>query len=1807
MIGRWVLRLAVATAFFVAAGCSHVSTSPNEEPLAAVSPVPAPSLPPWIERISPTGTAKPLAQIIVIFKEPLVPLAALEDPSKQAALAKFSIEPKLPGAFRFLTPRMVGFQADRAIPLATRVRVTVAAGLSDLAGHTLQSDVAWTFTTDPVTFAGIPGVNTPDMPKDATPSPSDLRPTLSLRSNTAVDLASLAAHSSLVAEKGGTSIALDASVVAPDASPPPQSQFDPSVFGAGYNLVPKQDLATGTHYRLQIEPGITPTRGNMPSTSAYDGQVWTYAQLALTTTEAVGAPDASGATGRFTNGTLQLDFNNPLVAASAGAVQVDPAPIDPSRLVSISDGDTTIGLNPMVLKPNTHYTVTVGTGLKDQFGQTLASPAHAEFTTGDIAGDFWAPSGTNVFPAGKDLQLDISGTNVPAGYTAAYHALQPEDLVFNDDAAHRDDGPSLLPDPSSWTHYPLAGARNVTTTVHVPLREQLGGATGTLAYGASAQTYTYLDDHGKRIPYVQSYSGIVQITNLAVYAQWFPNSGIVRVQHLSDGSPAKAGVALYTSHTDAKTRFAVKPCASGQTDATGTWMLDRAAMIACILESPDRSMAPSILAVARENADWTFVRVSDGSGYNYGVYPSWPGNTLTTRGTIYSDRSLYQPGETAWLTGAAYYLSNGSIVRDRGGVYAITLNGPNNEKIDLGSATADEFGTFSIKYVIPKKASLGYWTAEAKAANSNDFTGDFRVAEFRPPNFKTAVTLVPATVAAAGTSVDASAQSTYLFGAPVAGATAQWTATRSQTSFTPKGWDAYSFGRQWFWPEQSPSVPSDVLQATARTDASGRTTHPVPVATDLPYPMTYSVSLETTDSANLAVADTKTFTALPSTTLIGLQNDFVATAAQPMSASVIVTDPQGTPVPGKKVTVELQFASYPRATQIVEGGESPDVQVQYTTVAHADLTSTTAAQTVSLTPPKPGAYRLRANFTDGGTDATATDAQLFVAGAGNVDWGGSDPTVLQLKLDKTTYKPGDTANLLVESPFPDADVYVAVIRSGVLAQSIVHVHGAAPQVHFKVTPDMQPNAAVQALLVRRGAPLGSIDTAGLPALAKIGIAPFEVDTADRTLHVRVTPGIAKLAPGAAQSVAFAVQDANGKPARAELTAMIVNDAILQLSGYRPPKLSDIVFADQPIETRLGDSRQNVVLKPLAEPVEKGYGFGGGFLAGAAGTRVRMNFQPIAYYGTVRTSANGIATLNVKLPDDLTTWRVMVVASGTDLRFGNGEATFMTTKPLLANPVLPQFARPGDRFSAGVSITDTAGGTPVSVQGSLEGALTFASGDPHAVATTAPGTQGTFVLRFPMTAGAVAPARAGFVVRAGGASDAFAVPFELRTLPVDEGAVTAGTTATSVSIPLVIDPSVVPDAGGLDITLASSVLGDILAPAQHILDGTNATTFLPDVAARLDVAAGVTALNKRYGMSLGTLKPAAAAQAALAQLASLQHPDGGFGGWPNAKDSWPVFTAYAAEALGQASAAGITVDSAMRAGVQRYLSKALADPKSVVSWCTNATCKAAFRLNALYGLAALGDVRNSYLADIVAQANNFTTGDRIRLARYLLRFPQWSAQGGAMADKLGELVYRTGRAATLQQRWGWPGSLAGSQSEMLQLMIARKASGDELDGMVRTMLDLRRDGTWGCTVDTAEALDALVAYAALQPVPPNFTATATLGTIALLSHRFDGSRDPSITATTPMAKLPRGKHDLVLAKDGTGTLHYLAAYRYRLSGPQPGALSGLRVSREVRLSGKRHDPRVVRVGRTGHTSVVADWWSVRYRDHGSLRIIPSITS
>ena len=161
-------RAAVILSLLTAVGLSACANpAANAPKLIPIQALPKPTLPPWIASISPTGTADTLAQVRVIFGKPVTAVEALSGDGPRDVLSHVSIAPALRGHFTVLTPRMIGFVPDQALPIGTRVRITLAAGLHDLDGDRLDQDLAWTFETPALSFTNMPQLSGPRRRSDA--------------------------------------------------------------------------------------------------------------------------------------------------------------------------------------------------------------------------------------------------------------------------------------------------------------------------------------------------------------------------------------------------------------------------------------------------------------------------------------------------------------------------------------------------------------------------------------------------------------------------------------------------------------------------------------------------------------------------------------------------------------------------------------------------------------------------------------------------------------------------------------------------------------------------------------------------------------------------------------------------------------------------------------------------------------------------------------------------------------------------------------------------------------------------------------------------------------------------------------------------------------------------------------------------------------------------------------------------------------------------------------------------------------------------------------------------------------------------------------------------------------------------------------------------------------------------------------------------------------------------------------------------------------------------------------------------------
>src|SRR5207253_10557733 len=113
--------------------------------------------------------------------------------------------------------------------------------------------------------------------------------------------------------------------------------------------------------------------------------------------------------------------------------------------------------------------------------------------------------------------------------------------------------------------------------------------------------------------------------------------------------------------------------------------------------------------------------------------------------------------------------------------------------------------------------------------------------------------------------------------------------------------------------------------------------------------------------------------------------------------------------------------------------------------------------------------------------------------------------------------------------------------------------------------------------------------------------------------------------------------------------------------------------------------------------------------------VRRDFRVLAFWlGSIATDATGKASADVKLPESLTTYRIMAVAADKASRFGSGESEIRINKPVTLKPAFPRFLAVGDRAFFGSVVTSQLKepGSAIVTMRSLDPSILHLTGDPQ---------------------------------------------------------------------------------------------------------------------------------------------------------------------------------------------------------------------------------------------------------------------------------------------------------------------------------------------------------------------------------------------------------------------------------------------------------------------------------------------------------------
>ena len=315
---------------------------------------------------------------------------------------------------------------------------------------------------------------------------------------------------------------------------------------------------------------------------------------------------------------------------------------------------------------------------------------------------------------------------------------------------------------------------------------------------------------------------------------------------------------------------------------------------------------------------------------------------------------------------------------------------------------------------------------------------------------------------------------------------------------------------------------------------------------------------------------------------VGLRTErlFVA-AGQPLPLEMLVTDLDGRPVPGRTVSLEAARMEY--------GYRKGKWREEAAEVQNLDLVSGPETVRTLLEPRPGGRYRITAVVRDVLGRPNQTRITVWVAGGRQPAARRVEREKILLVPDRQEYHPGDTAEILIQSPFEPAEGLVIYARSGLVRSERFSMAGPAHTLRVPLDEAHVPNLHVMVHLVGAAPrtdeferPVGSVPTR--PAYAS-GEICLSISPRNRTLTLELKPEAGELEPGQSTWVDLAVRDSSGRPAAgAEALVIVVDEAILSLTGYDLPDPIGVFYSERSSNVTACHLRQSILLSDTQDLV-----------------------------------------------------------------------------------------------------------------------------------------------------------------------------------------------------------------------------------------------------------------------------------------------------------------------------------------------------------------------------------------------------------------------------------------------------------------------------------------------------------------------------------------------------------------------------------------------------------------------------------------------
>lgn len=1169
-----------------------------------------------------------------------------------------------------------------------------------------------------------------------------------------------------------------------------------------------------------------------------------------------------------------------------------------------------------------------------------------------------------------------------------------------------------------------------------------------------------------------------------------------------------------------------------------------------------------------------------GIGYSY--YPQ------AYRVYMYTDRPVYRTGQPAYFRGIVRSKDDVTYSAPPFSTVPVKVYDDRGEVIYEKDVELTPFGTFSDKIDIAEDAPLGNYRVSVELPSEQQYRYEggsvsFLVAEYRLPEYQvTANPVVPEVVQ--GGTVAVEIEGSYFFGGKLSNANVTYNVVANPYYFRYDGDGYYDFadynydyGYDYYY-----SYGGFITEGTAQTDEVGKYIVEVPAELkDSTQSQSFTVEAGVADESGQSIYARSSVIVHQGLVYVGARaENYVSTANEESTINLIAVDWDSNPVANQSLTIEVVERRW-SSTQEQDPNSGDTIwtsEVEEIPVTTGSVTTDSEGKANYIfTPPNGGTFKIIATTRDEMGNEIRTATTTWVSSTSYVSWRQANDNTIELVPDQTDYTVGDTAKILITSPFQGVtEALISVERGDVMSVEHVTMDSNSYIFELPITPEHAPNIFVSVFLIK------AVDESNPIAAYRMGITRLMVDIEQKELHFDISADRERASPQETVEYTIKVTDYKGDPVVAEVGVGVTDLAALSLRGPNSGPLLEYFYSPESLSVQTSVSLVYNGDEVTAELAESKGGGGGIFDAGLL--NLRGEFIDTPYWnGSVVTDESGVAKIDVRLPDNLTTWRLdaRALTDGNDgvMRVGQDTFDLLSTRPLIIRPVTPRFFIVNDRVVLSAVVNNNTE-QDLNARVSIENitGLTPAEGLELVQSVTIP-ENGRTRVSWEFTVQDVESVAPFFVVRSDDDeyNDASISPVGQDfdgTLPVYRYEVLetvgtagslreGGTRVEALLLPRRFDVS----EGQLDIKIDKSLAGVTLDGLTYLRDTRYyyyhyciehvVSRFLPNIIT-------YRALNE-LGLAKQELRDNldSVVTDSIQRLYARQRSDGGWG-WCSLYSSHPTTTAYTLLGLTEAKKQGYPVDETVIQRAQEYLGFQMITPGlNVEQWRLN---RQAFLL---YALAYSGkpDVARTVTLYESRERMNLDALSYLAQALYIIN-PDDSTRLDVLAQFMlnKAIVSATGIhfEESYHDYWNWSTNTR-STSLVLDTLIKIRPDSEILPNIVRYLVVQRTADRWETRQETAWAVMALTNWMiATSELTPNYAYNVTVND----ESKFDGVAVPANALdrdelVISVQELIQNESNLIefTRTEGEGALYYTAHFNVKLPVPEIEAFSrGIEISR-----------------------------------------------